>query len=151
MEANDRTVMARVAAVRRSSLWLPAVLAVSVVVTLGIGYHYADLTHHRSRRPPPTPPSSGAVVAPPGTVRLVGTLGSYTQRVMSLQTTDGPFGVVLGTGTIEMRQCGAFPTLRAGERLEVWVPAHGNGILVASIVRALTPASGCVSTLPHHG
>jgi len=110
---------------------------VLTLVALAIGYRYADRTKHR--RPPPAPPPSGAVMTWPGTTPLTGTLIAYSQRVMSVRTAQGVFGVILALSTAEIPTCRGYPTLRPGERLEVRVPARGDGSLLAAMVKDAGP------------
>ncbi len=123
----------------RRSLLVPSALAIVVLVAIVVGYRYADLTHHRRHRPalPSTAPATY-----PGTTMLVGTLIAYNQRVMSVRTDQGLFGVVLAQSTVEIPSCGRPPTLRPGERLELRVPAQGNGILLAATIREVKNCAG---------
>ncbi len=119
----------------RRSLLVPSALAVVVLVAIVVGYRYADLTHHRRHR---LAPMSTAPATYPGTTMLVGTLLTYSQRVMNVRTDRGLFGVVLAQSTVEIPSCGHLPTLQPGERLELRVPAQGNGTLLAATVREVT-------------
>lgn len=114
----------------RQSLVSPVLATLFVALAVGLGYHYADQTYHRP--PPPDPPPPHAW---PGTALLRGTLTGYTQRVMSLRTAHGSYSVILGLTAVELPTCGRLPTLRPGEALEVRVPVHGDGTLLAVMVR----------------
>lgn len=105
-----------------------------MLVTLAIGYRYADLTQHR--RPPAPAPVDHTW---PGTVLLVGTLIGYDQRIMNLRTTHGAYAVTFAQSTIQLPTCGRWPTFRAGERLAVRVPAQGDGTLLAATVQLVGP------------
>ncbi len=123
----------------RRSLLVPSALAFVVLVVIVVGYRYADLTHHRRHHP--APPST-APATYPGTTILVGTLMTYSQRVMNVRTDQGLFGVVLAQSTVELSSCGRRPTLQPGERLEIRVPAQGNGSLFAATVREVNSCTG---------
>ena len=120
----------------RPSTFVPLAAAVLTCIVLAVGYRFADQTRHR--RPPPPPP---AAVSWPGTTALTGTLTAYNQRVMSLRTERGAFAIILALSTAEVSTCRGSPTLRAGERLEVLVPARGDGSLLAAMVKDATPCS----------
>ena len=119
---------------RRSLFSLPAGAAVMTVLALTVGYRYADLTHHR--RPPPAPAVDQMW---PGTMVLAGTLTGYSQRVMSIRTSHGTFGVILAQTAVVLPRCGHEPTLLPGERLVVRVPARGDGTLLARMVQDAGP------------
>src|SRR3954469_24644258 len=84
---------------------LPAGAAVVTVLALTVGYRYADLTHHR--RPLPAPAVDRRW---PGTMVLTGTLTGYSQRVMSIRTSHGTFGVILAQTAVALPRCGHEPT-----------------------------------------
>ena len=119
---------------RRGLFSLPAGAAVVTVLALTVGYRYADLTHHR--RPPPAPAVDQTW---PGTMVLTGTLAGYSQRVMSIRTSHGTFGVILAQTAVVLPRCGREPTLQLGERLVVRVPARGDGTLLARMVQDVGP------------
>ena len=119
---------------RRGLFSLPAVAAVVTVLALTVGYRYADLTHHR--RPLPAPAVDRRW---PGTMVLTGTLTGYSQRVMSIRTSHGTFGVILAQTAVALPRCGHEPTLQLGERLVVRVPARGDGTLLARMVQDAGP------------
>lgn len=118
----------------RQSLAVPLVAAVAIIVALTVGYRYADRTQHR--RPPAA--TRGALVWP-GTAVISGTLLGYSQRVMTLRTAHGTFGIILAVTADALPTCGRAPTLQSGEALEVRVPVRGDGVLLAEMVRDLTP------------
>jgi len=118
----------------RPSTIVPLAAAVLTCIALAVGYRFADQTRHR-RPPPPLP----AAVSWPGTTALTGTLTAYSQRVMSLRTEQGAFAIILALSTAEVPTCWGSPTLRPGERLEVLVPAQGDGSLLAAMVKNATP------------
>jgi len=118
----------------RPSTFVPLAAAVLTCIVLAVGYRFADQTRHR--RPPPPPP---AAVSWPGTTALTGTLTAYSQRVMSLRTERGAFAIILALSTAEVPTCRGSPTLRPGERLEVLVPAQGDGSLLAAMVKDGAP------------
>jgi hypothetical protein len=119
---------------RRGLFSLPAGAAVMTVLALTVGYRYADLTHHR--RPPAAPAVDQTW---PGTMALTGTLAGYSQRVMSIRTSHGTFGVILAQTAVVLPRCGHEPTLQPGERLVVRVPARGDGTLLARMVQDAGP------------
>jgi len=119
----------------RNSLTPPLLAAVLTSVALAVGYRYADVT--RRHRPPPPPPP--AALTWPGTTPLTGTLMGYSQRVMSLRTEQGSFAVILALSTAVVPTCRGYPTLQPGERLEVRVPAGGDGSLLAAMVKDMAP------------
>ena len=119
---------------KRSSLRVPLLTAALVILVVGVGYRYADLTHHR--KPPPPPPPN---LAWPRTAALTGTLTGMNQRVMSLRTPTGPFAIILAQSTVVLPNCGHLPTWRPGERLLVRVPGRGGGTLMAAMVRDASP------------
>ena len=112
------------------SLYPPLAAALLIAVTLGVGYRYADVSHHRP--PPPTRPPGRAF---PGTAIVRGNLIAYGQRVMTIRTSTGTYGVILALGTIELPRCGRLPSLRPGEALEARVPVEGDGTLLAVTVQ----------------
>lgn len=116
------------------SLYVPLLTAALVVCVLGVGYRYADLTHHRKPPPPPAPNLTW-----PRTAALTGTLTGMNQRVMSLRTPTGPFAVILAQSTVVLPSCGRLPTWQPGERLLVRVPGRGGGTLMAAMVRDAGP------------
>jgi hypothetical protein len=118
----------------RLSTFVPLAAAVLTCIVLAVGYRFADQTRHH--RPPPPPP---AAVSWPGTTALTGTLTAYSQRVMSLRTEQGAFAIILALSTAEVPTCRGSPTLRPGERLEVLVPAQGDGSLLAAMVKDGAP------------
>ena len=118
----------------RLPTFVPLAAAVLTCIALAVGYHFADQTRHH-RPPPPSP----AAVSWPGTTALTGTLTAYSQRVMSLHTERGAFAIILALSTAEVPTCRGAPTLRPGERLEVLVPAQGDGSLLAAMVKDGAP------------
>lgn len=118
----------------RSWIALPLAALVCTALVLGVGYHYADQTHHRKPPATPTPDTRW-----PGTTVVRGTLTRYSQSVMSIRTDAGAYAIIFAQSTLVLPSCGRRPILTPGEALEVRVPVGGNGTLMATTVQLAGP------------